>query len=82
MFNKYLPVLDLHGEISQTIDLLVKDFIFENYVLGKRRVIIVHGVGRGILKTAVHKSLSENKLILTYKLDVFNGGTTIVEIKD
>lgn len=80
MFNRYLPTLDLHGEITQTADLIIKNFILENYKLGNRKVIIVHGMGTGLLKKAVHQSLSKNKLVINYKLDMFNVGSTIVEI--
>jgi dsDNA-specific endonuclease/ATPase MutS2 len=80
MLYKYLPTLDLHGEITQTVDLIIKSFILENYKLGNRKVVIVHGIGSGLLRKAVHHSLAANKLILNYKLDMFNIGSTIVEI--
>ncbi len=82
MFNKYLPKLDVHGEISQTADLLVSEFIAENYLLGEKKILIIHGIGNGTLKKAVHELLSKNKLVLNYKLDMFNIGVTIVDLED
>ncbi len=81
MFNSHLPTLDLHGEIASVADLLISNFLKEHHKLGNSKVLIIHGIGTGILKKAVHDSLAKNKLVLNYRLDMFNIGTTIVEIK-
>jgi DNA mismatch repair protein MutS2 len=77
---KYLPTLDLHGEIASRAILLVNDFLLEQYMLGNTKVVIIHGIGSGILRKTVHEVLSTNKLVLNYKLDMYNIGMTIVEL--
>lgn len=81
MFDKYLPKLDLHGETGDYAKILVKEFINDNHKLGNKRLIIIHGKGSGIVRKAVHETLKVNKLVSSYKLDNFNDGCTIVELK-
>ncbi len=80
MFNNLLPSLDLHGETREISRILVEDFIRDNYKLGQNKVLIIHGIGTGILKKEVHKTLKNNKLVSKYFLDNFNPGITIVEL--
>jgi dsDNA-specific endonuclease/ATPase MutS2 len=81
MFTNHLPKLDLHGEISDTAPTYIESFINEHHMLGTKKVVIVHGIGAGILKKVVHEVLSKNKKVLSYKLDMFNIGCTVVELK-
>ena len=80
MFYSNYPSLDLHGENRDTSRILVDEFIKDNYKLGNYKVIIVHGIGSGIVKEAVHIALKNNKLVKSYKVDNFNIGCTIVDI--
>lgn len=80
MLYSNLPCLDLHGENRETARILVNEFIRDNYKLGNLKVVIVHGIGTGIVKTAVHNSLKNNKLVKMYKINNFNVGCTIVDI--
>ena len=80
MLYKNLPFIDLHGETSDISVILVKDFIEDNYKLKNKQVIIIHGIGKNILKKAVHQELKTNKLVKSYKQDNFNPGETIVEL--
>lgn len=75
------PSIDLHGESKDIAIILVKDFIFDNYRLNKKQIVIVHGIGSGILKNAVHQELSKNQYVKNYKIDFFNVGSTIVTLK-
>lgn len=75
------PKLDLHGEISSMVEVLVNEFISDNYHLNNKVLLIVHGKSSNILKNEVHRVLKENKLVETYKLDNWNLGTTIVNLK-
>lgn len=75
------PAIDLHGETKDIAIVLVKDFIFDNYRLNKKQIVIVHGIGSGILKNAVHQELSKNPYVKDYKIDFFNIGSTIVTLK-
>ena len=77
-----LPSLDLHGLERDYARILINDFILDNYKLKNRKVIIVHGIGTGIIRKTTMETLKNNKYVETYKLDNFNSGTTIVELKN
>ena len=77
-----LPSLDLHGLDRDYARILINDFILDNYKLNNRKVIIVHGIGTGIIRKTTMETLKNNKYVETYKLDNFNSGTTIVELKN
>ena len=82
--NKFIdlyPILDLHGEFSDTILFLINDFISDNVKLGNNIVVIMHGKGSGILKKRTHEILSKNDLVKQYALSCDNLGATIVELK-
>ena len=79
--NSY-PKLDLHGEIRSSAKVLVNEFINDNYILRNYKVLIVHGKGTGALKEEVFKVLKENKLVLSYHLNHYNDGCTVVYIKN
>ena len=49
VFINNLPTLDLHGETRDSSRVLVKEFIEDNYVLRNKKVLIIHGVGKGIV---------------------------------
>lgn len=81
MLYKNLPTIDLHG-LDRTFAIIkVNEFIEDNHKLNNKLIILVHGKGNGILKNEIHKHLKTNKLVIDYKIDLFNDGTTIVEIK-
>lgn len=76
-----LPTIDLHGIDRDYSKILVKDFINDNYKLKEEKIIIIHGIGKGIVKQAVFEELKHNKYVKEYKLDNFNSGCTIVSLK-
>lgn len=78
--NSY-PKLDLHGETKASARILVNEFIYDNYILRKEKVLIVHGKGLGILKNEVFKVLKENKLVIDFHLNYYNDGCTIVYLR-
>lgn len=78
---KYLPQIDLHGLDREYSRILINDFIRDNYELRNEKVLIIHGIGTGILRKTTHEVLKNNKLVENYKLDNFNSGTTVVEIR-
>ncbi len=80
MMYKNLPTLDLHGCNRYDSAIKVKEFINDNYKLNNKLLIIIHGKGTGTLKEEVHKYLKINKLVKDYKIDIFNEGSTIVEL--
>jgi DNA-nicking Smr family endonuclease len=80
IFLKRYPHLDLHGYDRDSARVMVNDFILENIVLGNDTIIIIHGIGKGIIKREVHRVLSHDKRVLEYKTDNFNDGCTIVKL--
>ena len=82
MFINNLPTLDLHGETRDSAKMLVKEFIEDNYVLKNNKIVIIHGVGKGIIKDEVMMCLRKNKLIEEYHLNHYNSGCTLVYLKN
>lgn len=86
MINNYflyndLPTLDLHGQDRYSAVILTNEFVNDNLKLGNKLIIVVHGKGKEILKTEIHKSLKTNKNVKVFKTDMFNPGATIIELK-
>lgn len=81
IFIENLPKLDLHGEIRDSARVLVKEFIEDNYRLKNYKVIIVHGIGKGIIKDEVYKILKSNKKVESFHLNHYNSGCSVVYIK-
>ena len=81
LFVDNLPSIDLHGFDRDYARVKVLEFIKDNLVLKNDIICIVHGVGSGILKEEVHKTLKLNKNVLDYKLFYNNTGCTIVKLK-
>ena len=68
VFINNLPTLDLHGETRDSSRVLVKEFIEDNYVLRNKKVLIIHGVGKGIVKDETYKVLKQDKRVLELSL--------------
>ena len=66
VFINNLPTLDLHGETRDSSRVLVKEFIEDNYILRNKKVLIIHGVGKGIVKDETYKVLKQDKRVLEY----------------
>lgn len=80
IFTKNLPHIDLHGEDRINSIIKVDEFINDNIKLRNKKVVIIHGIGEGILKNAVHEYLKKDKRVLEYSLGI-NNGETIVSLK-
>lgn len=81
MFNSKSPTLNLHGETRETITFLINDFINDNIKLGIEYIGIIHGRSSDILKNKTHEVLKTNKMVDSFKVDIFNPGVTIVKLK-
>ncbi|MCI8393971.1 MAG: Smr/MutS family protein [Bacilli bacterium] len=81
MNNSFYPTLDVHGETRDTVVYPVKSFIQDNLKLQKKRIVIIHGRGEGILKKQVHEILKKHPKVLNYYIDGMNLGATMVELK-
>ena len=80
MITHKTPRLDLHGEERALVYALVVEFINDNYKLGNKEIVIIHGKSTNILTKEVHNVLRENKLVKKYCLNNWNIGETIVEL--
>ena len=76
-----LPHLDLHGLDRDYARILINEFIYDNYRQQKPTVIIVHGIGTGIIRKTTQETLKKSKYVDSYKIDNFNSGSTIVNIR-
>lgn len=80
--NNIYPSIDLHGEYAFSAKVLIKEFINDNIILKNKKMCIIHGNGKGILKTTVHELLKDDKRVKNYYQDFMNPGCTIVELKE
>ena len=81
VFYNNLPYIDLHGYDRESARVKTEDFIIENILLKNKKILIIHGIGQGIVKESVYRVLKRNKSVVSYKIDIYNPGCTIVEIK-
>ncbi len=80
MLYNNLPSLDLHGETRFSSTVMLREFINNNKKLNNKLIIVIHGIGKGILKETIHKELKNNKDVKAYKQDIFNKGVTVIEL--
>ena len=81
IFLDRYPQIDLHGVDRDSARMMTNDFVNENIILGNDVICIIHGIGEGIVKTACHEALKDNKNVISYKTDNFNHGMTIVNLR-
>lgn len=81
IYIENLPTVDLHGLDRDSARVKVNEFIKDNISMKKDIICIIHGIGSGILKNEVHKTLKNNKYVIEYKLFFNNIGSTIVKLK-
>ena len=81
IFLSSLPKLDLHGETKDSTRMLLNEFIYDNYILKNEKIVVIHGIGRGILKEEVKKILKSNKYVTDFHINNYNIGCTLVYLK-
>lgn len=81
LFIDSLPTLDLHGIDRDYAIIKTEEFIKDNYIMGNKNIVIVHGIGTGTIKHAVHDTLRRNNYVIDYQVFAGNVGCTIVEMK-
>lgn len=82
MFQSNYSKIDLHGFDQEYASICVKEFINDNYQVGNRHVLIIHGKGTGLLRKRIHLDLKKNKKVLSFQLNMFNDGETLVTLKE
>lgn len=78
IFINNFPSLDLHGEIKDSARVLIKEFLYDNYVLKNEKIVIIHGIGTGAIKEEVTKVLKLSKYVKEFHLNRYNPGCTLV----
>ena len=76
-----LPSIDLHGYDRVLTRIKVNEFINDSIKLKNYKIVIIHGIGEGIVKDEVFKTLKVNKHVESFKLYAMNIGCTIVNLK-
>ena len=81
MLTHKTPRLDMHGEEVALVYSLVTEFINDNYKIGNKEIVIIHGKSTNVLTKEVHKVLKENTKVLKFSLNNWNIGETIILLK-
>jgi len=79
-FLNILPTIDVHGYTRDMIKCILNEFIVDNLKLNNKKIVIIHGKGKSILKDEIHYLLSIDKRVNKHYLDMFNIGQTIIEL--
>lgn len=80
-FTVLLPSIDLHGCDRVLARMKTNEFVNDNVKLRNKQILIIHGIGEGIVKDEVFKTLKQNKNVESFKLNLPNIGCTIVNLK-
>ena len=80
LFIDSYPKLDLHGITGDIARVMIDDFINDNIKMHNEIIVIIHGLGKGILKDVTLKCLKNNKKVLDFKLAYNNPGSTLVKL--
>lgn len=81
IFFHLYPSIDIHGEEAATADFIIKEFIQDNYRLGKEKIAIIHGKGAGILKEKTHEIARKSPYVSSFYLEFPNTGCTVLTLK-
>ena len=77
IFLNILPNIDLHGFDMETARVATNDFVNDNLILKNKKIVIIHGKGKGLVKKSVHQTLKERKEVIKFYTDNLNDGCTI-----
>lgn len=70
--------LDLHGYRVKEAEELLAEFLSDAIMAGSAQISIVHGLGSGKVKAAVHRYLSTCGVVKRFAVSMSNPGETIV----
>ena len=75
-----MPTLDLHGEDRVTAEIILKEFLNDNFKLKNTEVAVIHGIGSGILRKVVHETLRKDNRVSEFGIDYLNIGCTLAKL--
>ena len=78
------PKIDLHGFDRDYASIMVKDFIKDNYILGNKSIVIIHGKGTGALREEIQKFLKATPGVAAIKdedIQLGGSGVTVISFK-
>ena len=84
IFINRLPTIDLHGYDTASAKVATNDFISDNIILKKDKIIIIHGIGTGVLKSGLQDILRRNRHVKSQRAGQYGeggAGVTIVTLK-
>ena len=62
------PTLDLHGQAVEQAQNSIDQFIYKQFMAGKRTVKIMHGKGTGVLQKTTSEFLASHPLVLNWRI--------------
>jgi len=80
IFLKKLPYIDLHGYDIESSRVATNDFVNDNLLMKNKKILIIHGKGKGLVKKSVHETLKKRKEVIKYYTDNLNDGCTIIHL--
>lgn len=80
-FTDFLPSIDLHGMDRICARIKTEEFINDNVKLKNKKIVIIHGIGKGILKTEIYNYLKHSRYVIDYRLNIPNMGSTVINLK-
>ncbi len=81
MLNSNLPLLNVHGETTDTVVFFLNDFIKDNIKLENEYIGVIHGRSSNVLRNRIYELLRKNKNVVDFRLDIWNPGLTIIKLK-
>ena len=80
LYRSTMPRLDLHGEDRVSAGIALREFLNDNYKLRNKELAVIHGIGSGILRRAVHDILKKDNRVIEFGIDYFNIGCTLIKM--
>lgn len=72
------PRMDLHGMRVEEAIPKVEQYVSDAVMAGMDRIEILHGIGTGRLKAAIHRALTSFPTVHSFKVEEGNPGVTVV----
>ena len=80
IFTSKSPRLDLHGEIADIAEVLILEFLLDNYKEGNEFIAVIHGIGEGVLKERTKEVLTKSNFVKNFYINPVNPGETVIQL--